>query len=171
MRLLRPLAPALLGRRALSSTAARLSQPRRDSKVLASADEAVADVRSGATILSAGFGLCGVAETLIQAMHRRGAAALHSLTAVSNNAGIEGLGGLSALTAAGQVRRLVLSYLGNNKALERGYLGGALAVELCPQGTLAERLRAGGAGIPAFYTPTGARTCWRSGRGAADGRG
>jgi len=76
---------------------------------------------------------------------------------VSNNAGMEGLGGLSSLTKAGQVNRLILSYLGNNKALERKYLTGELAVELCPQGTLAERLRAGGAGIPAFFTPTGAR--------------
>lgn len=76
---------------------------------------------------------------------------------MSNNAGMEGLGGLSALTKAGQVDRLILSYLGNNKALEKKYLTGELAVELCPQGTLAERLRAGGAGIPAFYTPTGAR--------------
>ncbi len=76
---------------------------------------------------------------------------------MSNNAGMEGLGGLSSLTKAGQVNRLILSYLGNNKALERKYLTGELAVELCPQGTLAERLRAGGAGIPAFFTPTGAR--------------
>ena len=76
---------------------------------------------------------------------------------MSNNAGIEGKGGLAWLTKAGQVNRLVLSYLGNNKALERKYLSGELAVELCPQGTLAERIRAGGAGIPAFFTPTGAR--------------
>lgn len=89
--------------------------------MLASADAAVADVRSGSTILSAGFGLCGVTETLIQALHRRG---LRSLTAVSNNAGIEGLGGLSTLTSAGMVDRLVLSYLDNNKALERQYLAG-----------------------------------------------
>lgn len=84
------------------------------------------------------------------------------MTAVSNNAGMEGLGGLSTLTEAGQVNRLILSYLGNNKTLEKKYLGGELAIELCPQGTLAERLRAAGAGIPAFYTPTGARTSSRS---------
>lgn len=102
---------------------------------------------------------------MIQALHRRGTAALNSMTAVSNNAGMEGLGGLSTLTEAGQVNRLVLSYLGNNKALERKYLAGELAIELCPQGTLAERLRAGGAGIPAFYTPTGARTCLSATRG------
>ncbi|KYK57079.1 succinyl-CoA:3-ketoacid-coenzyme A transferase [Drechmeria coniospora] len=150
-------------RRSFVATTTRLSR-RSASKVLGSADEAVADVRSGSTLLSAGFGLCGVAETLIQALNRRGAANLHSLTAVSNNAGIEGLGGLSLLTKAGQVNRLVLSYLGNNKALERRYLQGELAIELCPQGTLAERLRAAGAGIPAFYTPTGAHTLLEQGK-------
>ena len=90
-------------------------------------------------------------------MRRRGADQLHSLTAVSNNAGAAGMGGLSTLTQSGQLNRLVLSYLGNNKPLEKKYLSGEIAIELCPQGTLAERLRAGGAGIPAFFTPTGAR--------------
>jgi 3-oxoacid CoA-transferase len=80
------------------------------------------------------------------------------LTAVSNNAGAAGKGGLSTLSQNGQLNRLVLSYLGNNKALEKKYLSGNIAIELCPQGTLAERLRAGGAGIPAFFTPTGVRT-------------
>ncbi|KAA8649252.1 3-oxoacid CoA-transferase [Aspergillus tanneri] len=127
------------------------------SKLFKNADEAVADLKSGSTILSSGFGLCGVAETLISAMHRRGAENLHSLTAVSNNAGAAGKGGLSTLTDAGQVSQLILSYLGNNKALEKKYLAGNIAIELCPQGTLAERIRAGGAGIPAFFTPTGAR--------------
>lgn len=89
-------------------------------------------------------------------MHRRGADQLHSLTAISNNAG-SAAGGLSILSKNGQINRLILSYLGNNKALEKKYLTGHTAIELCPQGTLAERLRAGGAGIPAFYTPTGAR--------------
>ncbi|KAI9036560.1 3-oxoacid CoA-transferase [Aspergillus affinis] len=126
------------------------------SKLFKNADEAVADIQSGSTILSSGFGLCGVAETLISAMHRRGAENLHSLTAVSNNAGAPGKGGLSTLTQAGQVNQLILSYLGNNKALEKKYLTGNIAIELCPQGTLAERLRAAGAGIPAFFTPTGA---------------
>lgn len=101
--------------------------------------------------------LTRIKETIIEALHRRGAESLHSLTAVSNNAGLEGKGGLSLLTKAGQVDELILSYLGNNKALEKKYLSGGVAIELCPQGTLAERLRAGGAGIPAFYTPTGAR--------------
>ncbi|TWU74323.1 hypothetical protein ED733_005906 [Metarhizium rileyi] len=140
-----------------ATTTVRLSQSRQKySKVYESVDEAVADVKSGSTILSAGFGLCGVADTIIEALRRRGVESLHSLTAVSNNAGIEGKGGLSTLSKAGQVDKLILSYLGNNKILERKYLSGQLAIELCPQGTLAERLRAGGAGIPAFYTPTGA---------------
>jgi len=90
-------------------------------------------------------------------MERRGVDALHSLTAVSNNAGASGEGGLSPLTRSGQIDHCILSYLGNNKELEKKYLEGHIAIELCPQGTLAERLRAGGAGIPAFFTPTGAR--------------
>ncbi|PYH88493.1 succinyl-CoA:3-ketoacid-coenzyme A transferase 1 [Aspergillus ellipticus CBS 707.79] len=133
------------------------------SKLFKNADEAVADLKSGSTILSSGFGLCGVAETLISAIHRRGVTELHSLTAVSNNAGAAGKGGLSTLTQAGQVDRLILSYLGNNKPLEKKYLMGDIAIELCPQGTLAERLRAGGAGIPAFFTPTGAHTLLQDG--------
>lgn len=90
-------------------------------------------------------------------MHRRGVDKLHSLTAVSNNAGVAGKGGLAILSQNGQISRLILSYLGNNKSLEKKYLTGQIAIELCPQGTLAERLRAGGAGIPAFFTPTGVR--------------
>lgn len=102
-------------------------------------------------------------ETLIEALHRRGKDSLHSLAAVSNNAGIEGKGGLSLLISNGQVEKLTLSYLGNNKTLEKGYLNGDIAVELCPQGSLAERIRAAGAGIPAFFTPTGARKLHESG--------
>lgn len=90
-------------------------------------------------------------ETLIQAIHRKG---LKNLTAVSNNAG-SGSNGLALLTQNGRLDRIILSYLGSNKSLERQYLTGQIAVELCPQGTLAERLRAAGAGIPAFYTATG----------------
>ncbi|KAL7955896.1 hypothetical protein V8C34DRAFT_290259 [Trichoderma compactum] len=154
-------------RRLLSTTSIRLSQTqtqvRPKSKVYESADVAVADVRSGSTVLSSGFGLCGIAETLIQALHRRGRESLHSLTAVSNNAGLEGRGGLSSLTESGQISNLILSYTGGNKVLEKGYIDGQLAVELCPQGTLAERLRAAGAGIPAFYTPTGAHTLLQDG--------
>ena len=95
-------------------------------------------------------------ETLISAIARRGKDSLGSLTAVSNNAGA-GDGGLAKLTQSGQVTRLILSYLGSNKDLERKYLTGEIAIELCPQGTLAERIRAAGAGIPAFFTPTGVR--------------
>jgi 3-oxoacid CoA-transferase len=127
---------------------------RSKSKLWDSADEAVADIQSGSTILSAGFGLCGIAETLIQALQKRGPESLHSLTAVSNNAGIEDVGGLAHLTKNGQVDKLIISFLGNNKALEKQYLSGGIEIELCPQGTLAERIRSAGAGIPAFYTPT-----------------
>lgn len=133
------------------------------SKLWPSADAAVADIPSGSVLLSSGFGLCGVAETLITALHRRGPQSLHSLTAVSNNAGVEGKGGLSVLTREGQVDRLVLSYLGSNKLLERQYLTGRIAIELCPQGTLAERLRAAGSGIPAFFTATGAHSLVQTG--------
>lgn len=140
------------------------SQDRSASKLYPDADTAVADIPSGAVLLSSGFGLCGVAETLITALHRRGRDNLHSLTAVSNNAGVEGKGGLSVLTKEGQVDRLILSYLGSNKILEKKYLTGQIAIELCPQGTLAERLRAAGSGIPAFFTPTGAHSLVQSGQ-------
>ncbi|KAF2469744.1 3-oxoacid CoA-transferase [Lindgomyces ingoldianus] len=137
---------------------------RSKSKLLKSADEAVSDLQPGSTILSAGFGLCGVAETLIHAIKNRGVESLHSLTAVSNNAGVEGVGGLSLLTKTEQVNKLIISFLGNNKALEKKYLTGNITIELCPQGTLAERIRAGGAGIPAFYTPTAVNTLLQDGK-------
>jgi len=149
--------------RALSSRSAPTID-RSKSKVFQDADEAVADIQPGSTILSAGFGLCGVAETLIQAMKKRGPKALHSLTAVSNNAGMEDVGGLAHLTQNGQVGKLILSFLGNNKALEKQYLSGGIEIELCPQGTLAERIRAAGAGIPAFYTPTAVDTLVAEGK-------
>jgi acyl CoA:acetate/3-ketoacid CoA transferase alpha subunit len=95
------------------------------------------------------------AETIIAALERRGKDGLNNLTAVSNNAGAAGGGGLSPLVASGQIERLILSFLGANKFLEKKYLSGEIAIELCPQGTIAERIRAGGAGIPAFFTPTG----------------
>jgi 3-oxoacid CoA-transferase len=146
---------------------------RSKSKRFKDADEAVADIQPGSTVLSAGFGLCGVAETLIQAMVRRGSQSLHGLTAVSNNAGIEDLGGLALLTKSGQVKKLIISFLGNNKALEKQYLSGGIEIELCPQGTLAERIRSGGAGIPAFYTPTAVDTLLQDGKIPAkfDGEG
>lgn len=156
--------------RAYTTTLPRQSEPlaprivRGESKLFSSADDAVADLRSGSTILSAGFGLCGVAETLIQAIAHRGANDLHSLTAVSNNAGVAKVGGLALLADAGQISRLIISFLGNNKTLEKNYLTGNIAIELCPQGTIAERIRAGGAGIPAFYTPTGVSTLLQEGQ-------
>lgn len=134
------------------------------SKLYQSADEAVADLKSGSTILSAGFGLCGVADTLIHAIKNRGSESLHSLTAVSNNVGIEDVGGLALITKSGQVSKLIISFLGNNKALEKQYLSGGITIELCPQGTLAERIRAAGAGIPAFYTPTAVNTLLQDGK-------
>jgi 3-oxoacid CoA-transferase len=136
----------------------------------------VADLESGSTILSAGFGLCGTAgqkeypslllfslyqiitccisDTIIGAIERR-SDGLKNLTVVSNNAGAAGRGGLSPLLASKQISRMILSYLGSNKLLEMQYLTGKVAIELCPQGSIAERIRAGGAGIPAFFTPTG----------------
>ncbi|KAL2268454.1 hypothetical protein VTJ83DRAFT_3300 [Remersonia thermophila] len=136
---------------------------RRSSKLWGSAQEAVADIRSGAVLLSSGFGLCGIASTLISALRDRGPESLSSLTCVSNNAGAEGRGGLALLIENGQVDRLIMSYLGSNKTLERYYLTGKIAVELCPQGTLAERVRAAGSGIPAFFTPTGSHTLIQDG--------
>jgi 3-oxoacid CoA-transferase subunit A len=129
-------------------------------KVFESADAAVADIPDGATIAVGGFGLCGNPENLIQALHRKGA---RDLTIISNNCGVDGEG-LGILLEAGQVRRMVSSYVGENKHFERLYLSGELEVELMPQGTLAESLRAGGAGIPAFYTPAGVGTLRAEGR-------
>jgi 3-oxoacid CoA-transferase len=105
---------------------------------------------------------------LIAALRNRGPESLHSLTAVSNNAGAEGRGGLALLTENGQVDRMIMSYLGSNKKLERQYLTGKIAVELCPQGTLAERIRAAGSGIPAFFTPTGGRRLSHSSTGCCE---
>ena len=123
-------------------------------KRVESADAAVADIRDGATVLVGGFGLCGNPENLIAALHRRG---VKGLTVVSNNCGTTDLG-LGPLLQARQIRRIVASYVGENKEFERQYLSGELEVELVPQGTLAERLRAGGAGIGGFYTRTGVGT-------------
>jgi 3-oxoacid CoA-transferase subunit A len=120
-------------------------------KTVASADDAIADLADGATLMAGGFGLCGIPENLIAAIHRKGT---KGLTVISNNCGIDGKG-LGILLAAGQVKKMISSYVGENKTFERLYLDGKLEVELVPQGTLAERIRAGGAGIPAFYTATG----------------
>jgi 3-oxoacid CoA-transferase subunit A len=123
-------------------------------KLVASADAAVADIPDGATVMVSGFGLCGNPENLIAALHRKG---VKDLTVVSNNCGTTDLG-LGVLLKARQIRKIVASYVGENKEFERQYLNGELEVELVPQGTLAERIRAGGAGIGGFYTATGVGT-------------
>ena len=116
--------------------------------------EAVADIPDGATLAVGGFGLCGIPSTLIAALLER---PVRDLRVVSNNCGVDGWG-LGLLLGAGRISRMTSSYVGENKEFERQYLSGELEVELTPQGTLAERLRAGGAGIPAFYTTTGVGT-------------
>jgi 3-oxoacid CoA-transferase subunit A len=120
-------------------------------KVMGSATEAVADIGDGATLAVGGFGLNGIPSALTQALHDSGA---KDLKVVSNNCGVDGWG-LGVLLGAHRIARMTSSYVGENKEFERQFLSGELEVELIPQGTLAERLRAGGAGIPAFYTPAG----------------
>ena len=138
-------------------------------KVVGSAAQAVADVGDGATISVGGFGLCGIPTTLISALLDSG---VTDLSVVSNNCGVDGWG-LGLLLKEHRIRRMTSSYVGENKEFERQFLSGELEVELIPQGTLAERLRAGGAGIPAFYTPAGVGTQVADGgmpwRYAADG--
>jgi 3-oxoacid CoA-transferase subunit A len=129
-------------------------------KRIAPADTAIATLTDGATILMGGFGLCGIPENLIAAVRRKGA---KDLTIVSNNAGIDGFG-IGILLQNRQVKKMVSTYVGENKLFEQLVLSGELEVELNPQGTLAERLRAGGAGIPAFYTPTGYGTMVAEGK-------
>src|SRR5262249_10241109 len=123
-------------------------------KVVESAAAAVADIPDGARLLVGGFGLCGIPELSIAALRERGVRALH---VVSNNCGVDDFG-LGILLQSRQIQKMTSSYVGENKEFERQFLSGELEVELVPQGTLAERLRAGGAGIPAFYTPAGAGT-------------
>src|SRR5215831_3620671 len=123
-------------------------------KVVSTADEAVRDVKDGAVIMSGGFGLCGNPENLIAALHHKG---VKGLTIISNNCGTTDLG-LGVLLKARQIRKMVSSYVGENKEFERQFLSGELEVELNPQGTLAERIRAGAAGIGGFYTATGVGT-------------
>ena len=120
-------------------------------KVVASADEAIKDVFDGATIMVGGFGLCGIPENLIRALVHKG---VKNLTTISNNAGVDGFG-MGLLLAAGQIRKHIGTYVGENKLLEQMVLQGKLELDLVPQGTFSERIRAGGAGIPAFFTPTG----------------
>src|SRR5882757_4634459 len=138
-------------------------------KVVASAGEAVGEIPDGASVAVGGFGLSGVPNVLIEALFAAGA---RGLSVVSNNCGVDG-GGLGVLLAAHRIARVTGSYVGENKEFARQYLAGELEVELIPQGTLAERLRAGGAGLAAFYTPTGVGTQVAEGglpwRYAADG--
>ena len=129
-------------------------------KVLAGADEAVALVPDGATIMMGGFGLCGIPENLIAALHKRGT---RGLTVISNNAGVDDFG-IGILLRSRQVRKMVSTYVGENKEFERQFLAGELEVELVPQGTFAERIRAGGAGIAGFFTPTGYGTLVAEGK-------
>jgi 3-oxoacid CoA-transferase subunit A len=129
-------------------------------KVLASAADAVERIPDGATIMMGGFGLCGIPETLIYALRARGT---RGLTVVSNNAGVDDFG-IGVLLRARQVRKMISTYVGENKEFERQFLSGELEVELVPQGTFAERIRAGGAGIAGFFTPTGYGTLVAEGK-------
>ncbi len=129
-------------------------------KVVANADEAIRDVGDGAVIMIGGFGLCGIPENLIRALVRKGS---KNLTTISNNAGVDGLGN-GLLLAAGQIARHIGTYVGENKLLEEMVLTGKIHLDLVPQGTFSERIRAGGAGIPAFFTPTGVGTIVAEGK-------
>ena len=129
-------------------------------KVVANAEEAVRDIQDGAVLMVGGFGLCGVPENLVAALARKG---VKNLVTISNNAGVDEFG-LGTLLKNRQIRKHIGSYVGENKMFEQMVLSGELELELNPQGTLAERIRAGGAGIPAFYTPTGYGTVIAQGK-------
>ena len=130
-------------------------------KLWPNASAALADiVRDGMTLAIGGFGLCGIPEALIAGLREHG---VRDLTVASNNAGIDGVG-LGTLLESRQIRKMISSYVGENAEFERQYLAGELEVEFCPQGTLAERMRAGGAGIPGFYTRTGVGTITAEGK-------
>src|SRR5258707_11929612 len=129
-------------------------------KVVASAEEAIQDVFDGATIMVGGFGLCGMPENLIRALAHKG---VKNLTTISNNAGVDGFG-MGLLLANRQIRRHIGTYVGENKLLEEMVLNGTIQLDLVPQGTFSERIRAGGAGIPAFFTPTGFGTVVAEGK-------
>ena len=129
-------------------------------KELGSAEAAVAQIPDGATIMMGGFGLCGIPENLIRALHARGT---RQLTVISNNAGVDDFG-IGILLRARQIAKMIATYVGENKEFERQFLGGELEVELVPQGTFAERIRAAGAGIGGFFTPTGYGTLATEGK-------
>jgi 3-oxoacid CoA-transferase A subunit len=130
------------------------------SKLVSGPDEAVADIFDGATLTIGGFGLCGIPENTIAALVRKG---VSNLICVSNNAGVDGFG-IGLLLEKKQVKKMISSYVGENKLFEKLVLAGELQLELTPQGTLAERMRAGGSGIPAFFTATGAGTLVAEGK-------
>jgi 3-oxoacid CoA-transferase subunit A len=136
-------------------------------KRVANADAAIAKIQDGATILLGGFGLCGIPENLIAALQRKGS---KGLTLVSNNAGIDNFG-IGLLLQTKQVKKMIASYVGENKTFEQLALKKEIDVELNPQGTLSERIRCGGAGIPAFYTPTGYGTMAAEGKEVRDFNG
>jgi 3-oxoacid CoA-transferase subunit A len=129
-------------------------------KIVANADEAVRDIPDGATVMVGGFGLCGIPENLIRALVRTG---VKNLTTISNNVGVDGHG-MGLLLAAGQIRRHIGTYVGENKLLEQMVLEKTIDLQLVPQGTFSERIRAGGAGIPAFFTPAGVGTIVAEGK-------
>jgi 3-oxoacid CoA-transferase subunit A len=129
-------------------------------KVVANADEAIGDVFEGAAIMIGGFGLCGIPENLVRALVRKGT---RNLTTISNNVGVDGVGN-GLLLAAGQIIYHIGTYVGENKLLEELVLAGKIRLDLIPQGTFSERIRAGGAGIPAFYTPAGVGTVVAEGK-------
>jgi 3-oxoacid CoA-transferase subunit A len=129
-------------------------------KLIATSDAAVADIPDGATVMIGGFGLCGIPENLIAALVRKGVKGLHT---ISNNMGVDGFG-MGLMLEAGMIASHIGSYVGENKLLETRVLAGQLDLTLVPQGTLAERIRAGGAGIPGFYTPTGVGTVVADGK-------
>jgi 3-oxoacid CoA-transferase subunit A len=130
------------------------------SKIVHSAQEAIGGIRDNMTVLVGGFGLCGIPENLILALRDSG---VKGLTCVSNNAGVDDFG-LGLLLHTRQIKKMISSYVGENATFEKQYLSGELELEFCPQGTLAERIRAGGAGIPAFFTPTGVGTIVADGK-------
>jgi len=129
-------------------------------KVVANADEAIKDVFDGAVIMIGGFGLCGIPENLIRALVKKGT---KNLTTISNNAGVDGFGN-GLLLSAGQIKKHIGTYVGENKLLEEKVLKGEIDLQLIPQGTFSERIRAAGAGIPAFFTPTGVGTIVADGK-------
>lgn len=129
-------------------------------KIVKDAKEAIKDIRDGSSLMVGGFGLCGIPENLIEALRESG---VKNLTVISNNAGVDDYG-LGLLLQTKQIKKMISTYVGENETFERQFLNGELEVELVPQGTFAERMRAGGAGIPAFFTPTGVGTLVEQGK-------